>query len=129
MTDTLAITGSLQTQPTNPSASGLSSVLTQLAETLVLQSKCVPGEYDLTSDSPQVVSFGALAQINFFFIKINGGGHVRVRITSSDGTQQAIPVDQISLNICSLVAITAMDLTRDPGVETLVDIILGQAAS
>lgn len=129
MADVFTLTGVLQTQPANASASGLPSVIAQLAVNLLLNTRTVPGEYDLTSDSPQTVSFGALTGANVVFIQVNGGGHVRVRATSSDGTQQAWPVDTCLLSICSLVPITALDLTRDAGVETLVDVILGQVPS
>jgi hypothetical protein len=126
--DVLAITGTVQTTPSDITSSGLPSVIAQLAETMLLSTRSVPGRYDLTSDSPQAVSLGALTAVNFLFIKVSGGGHVRVRVTSTDGATQAVPVDSVYFSTCSLVAITAIDLTRDPGVETLVDVILGQAA-
>jgi hypothetical protein len=129
MSDVFTLTGVLQTQPAIASASGLPSVIAQLAVSMVLQTRTAPGEYDLTTDSPVNVSFGALTGANLVFVQVNGGGHVRVRATSSDGTLAAWPVDNCLLSICSLVPITALDITRDPGVETLVDVILGQVPS
>lgn len=128
MTDVFSLTGTLQTVPADASASGLSTVISQLSESLILQTKCVPGEYDLQSDSPQVVAFGALAFVNVIFVKVNGGSPITLAMTSSAGTLQATPVDSVAFIISQGVNITAIEITRTPGVETLVDIILGQAA-
>jgi hypothetical protein len=129
MPDTLTMTGTLQTAPTDPSASGLTAVVSAIAEALVLQTKGIPGEYDLQSDSPQSVSFGALPQVNVLQVKVYGGGPVTVSVTSSAGTTQAWPVDSFLFLITQRVNITAITLTRSPGVETWVDVFIGQAAS
>jgi hypothetical protein len=127
--DVFSLVGTLKSDPTDTSASGLTSVLAQIAETMVLQTKGIPGEYDLTSDSAQAVAFGAMPSVNIVFVKVKAGGHVKVRFTSSDGATQAVPVDSMLLVISQRVSITAVDITRDPGVETLVDVYLAQAAS
>jgi len=128
MADTLTLTGTLQTAPTNPSASGLTGVVSQLAEALTLQTKGIPGEYDLTSDSPQSVSFGALPVVNVLWVKVNGGGPVTVSVTSAAGTSQAWPVDSFLCLFTQRVNITAVTLTRPAGVESFVDVFIGQAA-
>jgi hypothetical protein len=129
MADTLTLTGTLQTAPTNPSASGLTAVVCAISEAMTLATKGIPGEYDLTSDSPQSVSFGALAHINVLQVKVNGGGPaVTVTVTSAAGTSQAWPCDSFLYLESQSVNITAVTLTRPPGVETFVDVFIGQAA-
>ena len=120
--------------------SGEYSALTQLRETgvpappevlapvqssLYLQDKLV-SHYSLTSDAPVSVSLGSLAGAHVVIIQSTG--KVRARLTSGDGAAQAIPVDPLLIQIASAAPVTAIDLTRLAGVNTEVDIFLGERA-
>jgi hypothetical protein len=127
MTDFLQFTGTLQSTPTDPSASAQPSVLAQIAESLVLKRLSDPGQYDLTADAAVPISLGAIANVNVLMVKVTGGP-VTLRVTSAAGATQSIPVDSFFYVMTGTVPITAIDVTRSPGVETFVDVILGEAA-
>jgi hypothetical protein len=81
--------------------------------------------YVLSSDSAQTVSLGSLSAVNVLQLRVVGN-KVRVRITSSDGTSQAIPVDSFLCIISDSVDITAIDLTRTVGSESTVYVTICQ---
>jgi hypothetical protein len=80
----------------------------------------------LSADAPLSVSFGSGVVSAAVVILKATGGKVRARLTSADGSQQAVPVDDLLVLISQSVPITAIDLTRVPGVLTTVDVFLGQ---
>ena len=80
----------------------------------------------LTPDDPYTLSLGALANVNVLMIRAVGG-KIRVRVTSSDGSQQAIPTDFLLL-FTGAVNITALDLTRTAGTSTVVSVYMGDKA-
>lgn len=84
-------------------------------------------KYTLTADTAQSVNLGGLANVNFLSVRAVGG-KIRVRITSSDGTSQSIPVDPILVLRSDSVNITALDLTRLANTETEVHIVLAERA-
>ena len=80
----------------------------------------------LDTDAPLAVNFGSgVTQAAVAILKATGG-KVRARITSADGSQQSIPVDDLLVLISQSVPITGIDLTRVPGVLTTVSVFLGQ---
>lgn len=81
----------------------------------------------LTSDSPAAVAFGGVANAHLVILK-SLSGKVRARLTSADGTAQAIPFDTYLILFSESVPITAIDLTRQPAVETMVRIFLAEKA-
>lgn len=81
--------------------------------------------YVLSSDTAQTVSLGSLSAVNVLQLRVVGN-KVRVRITSSDGTSQAIPVDSFLCIISDSVNITAIDLTRTAGSESTVYVTICQ---
>lgn len=81
----------------------------------------------LASDSPAALPFGGLSEANVLIVKCVGG-KVRVRITSADGSQQSVPVDSFLALISASVPMTTVDVTRVPGVQTVVRYFLGQKA-
>lgn len=81
----------------------------------------------LSGDSPVGVPFGGMAGVNTLIVKALDG-KVRVRVTSADGTAQAVPVDSLLILQSSSVNITAVDFTRVSGAETTVEVFLGQKA-
>jgi hypothetical protein len=126
VSDAVTIQGSIQATPNDASLSGLPQVLATLAESFVVGTTVVPGRYDLTSDSPQSVSLGSMTVgANMVIVKPIGVQHVKLTVTSADGASQSFPVDTILILVSQNNPITALALTRDPGVETLVEVTLG----
>lgn len=104
--------------------SGVPQVAAPISETLALAKKTTSRE-TLTTDSPVAVSLNGLTSAHVVVIKTIGG-KVRVRLTSSDGATQAIPVDSFCVLISQSVPVTAIDLTRVTGRSTTVEVFLGE---
>ena len=130
MADLFKLTGSYSTQPAvgAPSASP-QVVSTGINESITLAQKSLD-DYVLTADAAQVVDFGGLLPVgaHLVIIKVASGGKVKVRITTTDGATQSIPVDSVLHLISLSVPVTAIDLTRIPGTPTEVTVFLGQSA-
>jgi len=126
MADTFILSGTYSTNPTQGNPSAVPSLSAPIDERLQLDNKTVQ-YFDLTSDAPVAVQFPSGFAANLLIVKTEGG-KVRVRITSSDGTTQAIPVDKFLVLFTESVDITAVDLTRELGVEVLVNVFMGDQA-
>lgn len=124
--DVFRLQGSLYTQPTTGSPSGDPEVETPIMEQMALRNKTI-GQYNLDTNDPVAVSLAGLEGANVVMVK-SVGGRVRVRITSADGVEQAVPVDSFMVFTTLTQAITAIDLTRQPGVSTNVRVFLGERA-
>lgn len=124
MSDTFRLQGTFQSIPILGSPSAQPRVESPISETAQLTNREL-GQYTLTSDSAQVVSLGGLSEANVIIIKAVGG-KIRVRLTSADGSQQAIPVDSFLALISLTEPYTAIDITRTPATETIVSTFLGQ---
>ena len=124
MADIFRLLGSYGTEPVLGSPSGQPSIQTPIDETTQLSAKSVQ-QYDLVNDAPQAVALAGLAGINALMVKTIGG-KVVVRITSTDGSLQSIPVEGFLALLSLTTPITAIDLTRTPGTETLVTLFIGQ---
>lgn len=81
----------------------------------------------LTNDLPLSVSFGGVTNAHLVILK-SLAGKVGAQITSADGAAQAIPFDTYLILFSESVPITAIDLTRQPAVETMVRIFLAEKA-
>lgn len=90
-------------------------------------SRVLSTNISLTSDSVQSVGLGTLSEVNYLSVRADGA-KVRLRLTSSDGTTQAIPVDPSFDLRTDSVGITAIDVTRLSGFDCEVFIVLGQKA-
>jgi hypothetical protein len=126
--DQFALSGSYSSSPLVGSPSGVASIPAPIDEQLVLTAKF----YDtimLGVDTPVSVPFnvGGVSNAAVVIIKVTGQ-KVKARFTSTDGIQQAVPIDTFFANISRTVPITAIDLTRTPGVSTRVDIFMGQVS-
>ncbi len=108
------------------SPSGQPTVLLTLEEKVYLK-RVLSTNVSLTTDVATPVSLGALAAVNFLSIRAEGG-YVRVRITSSQGATQSIPVDPSLILQSDDLDITAIDLLRESTVDTEVYIVLGEKA-
>jgi hypothetical protein len=122
--DTLTLTASLSTVPAIGSASGRGSIIIPIEDRRSITGKLGPAEYRLTSDSPQAVGFGTLTNASIIVMRVVSGGAVRARFTSDFGNTQSLPVDPTLLLECRREPCTAIDLTREAGVETVVEVTL-----
>lgn len=124
MTDTFRLHGELACTPARSVSSLEAEVLALLDESLYLAEKLVT-VVELDGDAPVSVQFGSLAGANVVLLRATGG-KVRARVTSADGSAQAIPVDPLLIQISQAVPVTAIDLTRLAGIVTTVQVFLGE---
>jgi hypothetical protein len=127
MADIFQIDGTYTTKPTVGNPSAFPSLVAPLAESLQLGNKSVQS-FELDADAPENVQFPDGFVCNVLVVKATGG-KVRVRITSSDGATQAVPVDGLFILISESVGLTAIDLTRVSGVLTNVEVFMGEVAT
>ena len=112
--------------PQADATSGDPDASASFEELLYLSDAVVSARYTLAADAPQSVSFGGLSNASAVILKSTG--KVTVKITSADGTSQAVPVDSYLALLCQSVPVTAIDLVRVPGVSVTVKVFLGQTA-
>lgn len=125
MADLFVLSGSYSTTPQVGSPSGVASIPAPIDEEAMLIAKFY-NTITLTGDAPVSVQMGGVTKAHVVIVKVSAGQKVRVRMTSTEGAQQAIPVDTWYTSISRTVPITAIDLTRTVGSQTIVDIFLGQ---
>jgi len=123
MADQFSFVGSYGTKPLSGSLSFAPLIDTPINESINLDAKHLD-EVDLTADAPVSVNFGGVTNANIVILKATG--KCRARITSADGASQAIPFDTYLILMSESVPVTAIDITRVAGVETLVKIFLGE---
>lgn len=127
MADVFQLTGSYMTRPTSGGApSGDPSLEAVIDESISLKKKLYR-EYLLEADAVQAIDFGGLAAGHVIVIKLVGG-KAKVRLTSADGATQAVPVDSFFVVIADSVPFTALDLTRQAGIEVTAKIFIGEKA-
>ena len=108
-----------------PLGSGCPTITIPFDEEVVLAEKHYV-EPNLTVDTPVVVGFGGVTNAHVVVIAPDNGKKVTARLTSADGTEQAIPVDDTFILITRTVPVTAIDLTRVAGTATKVKVFLGE---
>lgn len=126
MSNVFAITGAYSATPASGTPSADPIVTAALDERLMLATLQY-SQLTLNADTPTLLPLGGLSSANVVIVKCVGG-KIRVRVTSADGSQQSIPVDSFFALISASTAITAVDVTRTPGVQTVVRYFLGQKA-
>jgi hypothetical protein len=87
--------------------------------------KKLAGRMTLDADGPEVLNLADMTAVHVVQIKVDQ--KVVVRLTSADGSVQAIPVDPYLLLISRLVGFTAITVERLPNVATSVQFVLAQA--
>ncbi len=128
MADTFTLAGSYESVPASVgTASGAASITAPIDEVVQLATR-TQVEITLTSDAPVALAIPGGTNINAVVIR-TVGGKVRARISSSDGATQAVPVDSFMALISESVDITALDVTRVVGQETVVQVFLGERVS
>ena len=83
-------------------------------------------EPTLTVDTPVPVDFGSVTNAAVIVISVANGLKVVAQITSADGVDQAVPVDDTLILFSRTVPVTAINLTRVPATATKVKIFLGE---
>lgn len=127
MSHVFKLHGDYSVTPSSGSPSAAPTVSAPIDETMTLKRAPSVSEYELTADSVQSVAFGPATNAHVIVIK-TVGGKIRARLTSADGTTQAIAVDSFAVIISESVPYTALDLTRVSGVTTTVKVLLGEKA-
>ena len=125
MADQFVLSGSYTVTPLSLTSLDPSSA-SPIDEPLALKSK-LPIDITLSVDTPVAVPFGTMANAHIVILKAFGG-KVKARLTSADGTTQAIPFDSFLILMSQTVPITAIDLTRVPATATIVKVFLGEKA-
>ena len=82
-------------------------------------------EISLISDLATAVGMGGITSAHVVVIK-PVAEKVKVRITTSDGATQVIPVEELLVLISLSTPVTAIDLQRDAGTVTSVKVFLGE---
>lgn len=114
MSERLTLEASLTVADTSSSCGGCDCdpvLVRQAYETVGLDGSVQAGSILLATDSPESIAFGDLTNAHVIWLKVTGG-KVRARLTSADGSQQAIPVDNLLVLVSRTVPVTAIDLTR-----------------
>jgi len=125
VSDTFELSGGYTTTPLGGVPSFDPNIDAPIQETTQLIRKKVD-TIDLSVDTPVAVEFGGLDDANITILKAVGGGSVRARITSADGSQQSIPFDTYLILRSMEKPVTAIHLTRTPATPTTVRVFLGQ---
>lgn len=125
MADRFTLSGSYTTTPLGGEPSFDPNIDAPIDETIQLTKKHID-VISLTVDTPVVVNFGGVTNANIVVLKSTAGVKVRARITSADGTDQAVPFDTFLILMSMDEPITGIDLTREPAVETDVRVFLGE---
>jgi hypothetical protein len=118
----LSITGSIESAPQTGYPAGPASVSVSVEERQY-SSVPVTAQYTLAADAQVSVALGPLSAANALHVR-PVGGEVLVRITTSHGTLQVIPVDSLLILSSRTTNITAITLQRPAGVEVVVDVLL-----
>jgi hypothetical protein len=126
MADGFSLQGAYTTTLLSGNASGLANITTPIFEQLTLAEKSL-SQYDLTTNTPVTVPFGGLTGAHVVVITVTSG-QLTATLTSTAGASQVIPVDTLAILISQTTPYTALTLTRASGIETIVEVFLGQSA-
>lgn len=126
MADLFSLQGSYTAAPAGGSPSADPMITAPINENMTLGTETA-SQITLNVDGPVSLPFGGLSVVNALVIKCVGG-KITVRITSSDGSTQAIPVDSFLALTSSTVDITAIEVERVPATQTIVKYFLGEKA-
>lgn len=125
MSDQFVLDGSYTATPQGSIQSLDPTVGASISESLSIKSKqYVP--VSLSVDTPVSVPFGTV--VNAHVVVLKSTAKAKARLTSADGSTQAVPVDGVLILRSDSVPITAIDLTRVPATDTIVRVFLGEKA-
>lgn len=126
MADVFALQGSYSATPSTGTPSADPQVIAPINELMQLSNQ-LTGQVNLLADPAVSIPLGGIVGVNVLVIKAVGG-KVTLRITSDDGTSQAVPVDSFLALTTYSKDITAVTVQRTPAVPTTVRYFLGQKA-
>lgn len=126
MASTFALTGTYQALPPFGSVSGDPMITAPIDERQTLELETA-GQLLLSTDGPTALPFAGLTDASVVAIKVTGGRAV-LRLTSSEGAAQAVPVDSFCVLMSGAVPFTAATIERQPGSPVMVKYFLGQRA-
>ncbi len=121
MADLLRLSGTIAASASTGSPSGHAALNAAIDEQLSVDHARANLHYLLTADAAQDVAMDGLSAC---FIMVRASAKVKVEVTSADGTAQAIPGTFIVVR-SEDVPFTAISITRQPSIETNVDVMLG----
>jgi hypothetical protein len=123
---TLQLNGSYTLTPPSYPPSASQTIGSPICETSYVQ-RWSPGQVDLLTDGPTAIPLPVGAtNINFLYMKVQGGSPVDLILTSADGSQQIVPVDSLSILYFNNRPVTAVAVTRTPGVEANLTYLIAQ---
>jgi len=126
MADGFKLSGGYTVTPLGNPLSFAPTIETVIDEAVTLDEKTL-ADIHLTVDSAVAVPFGSVINANIIVMKAVGG-KVKARLTSADGSVQAIPFDTYLIIMSDTVPYTAIDLTRVASTDTTVRVFLGEQA-
>lgn len=126
MADQFTLSGSYTATPASGSPSADPMITAPINESMMLGTE-LASQITLNADAPASLPFGGLSGVNALIVKCVGG-KIIVRITSADGSAQAIPVDSFLALTSASADITAVTVQRTPATQTVVKYFLGQKA-
>ena len=127
MSDSLRLQATVRVEPSLilPAGSGCPTFTFPFEEEVILAFK----HYDeptLDVDAPVAADFGSVTNASVVIISVENGKKITVQVTSADGVDQSIPVDDTLILLCRSVPVTAINLTRVPATATKVKVFLGE---
>lgn len=123
MAEKLQLIGLLESAPY--AATGQGAKFTANFDERMTLDHSLATSFELTADTAVSIPFGELDEVNVVYVR-TVGGKVRLRVTSADGTSQALPVDPYCVILSASVGITALDVTRVAATPTIVTILIGK---
>jgi hypothetical protein len=124
VSDSFELQGSWGTSPLLGNSDAQPTITTPFDELLQLAHKQL-NTTDLTVDGATALPFGGVVSAHVIIVKAVGGPVV-VRVTSTSGATQSIPVDSFLVIVTQTTAITAVDVARAPGTLTTVTYFFGE---
>lgn len=127
--DIFTITGNFVAVPLLGDSQGFITCSSKFEENVQVNS--ATGRYSLSDDAAVDVEFPAgITAANVLMISAVGGVvTARVTWSTSSTSTQAVPVDPMLHLISRTEDITAITLQRSPGIETFVEVYIGQVAT
>ena len=126
MASLFSLQGSYTANPSSGSPSAAPQITAPINEGMTLANEIV-SQITLSVDGPVNLPLCGLDAVNLMVLKCVGG-KITVRLTSTDGSAQAFPVDSFLALTSASTDITAIELVRTPATSTVVKYFLGQKA-
>jgi len=124
MTDILTYRADATVDPSEADGVSISASI-PLSSVSYLARKLVT-RYVLTGDGAVTVNFGGLTNAHVVVLRTHLARKVLATLTSADGSAQVVPVNPSLVLFTNTTPVTALTLTRVSGIETTIDVLLGE---